>query len=70
MNKSFYQFVLTFRGAKTSEGVFAEAMFEDLSFPKQSRSFSEVSRYIEELADERLSASQFDALWSKYQERI
>ena len=37
MNRTFYQFVLSYRGGKKSDdkAVFAEGMFNDLSFPKE-----------------------------------
>lgn len=72
MNQSFYKYALTFRGGKKSDGkaVFAEAMFYDLTFPKQSNDFEEISRYIEELAHLDISAIIFDEMWLLYETNI
>lgn len=69
-NKSFYHFVLTFRGGDWSDDKarFAEAAFLDHSFPKQSESFQELSEYVEMQADELLTSTAFDELWSLYEE--
>ena len=68
MKKSFYLFVLTFRGGDWSDqkSRFAESMFHDHSFPKASTSFEELSSYIETQADEYLTTSAFDELWDIY----
>nr|WP_106778878.1 YozE family protein [Lysinibacillus timonensis] len=68
MKKSFYHFVLTFRGGNWSDqkSKFAEGAFEDHAFPKSSTSFEELSSYIETKADELLSTSAFDELWELY----
>lgn len=69
MNQSFYSFVQTFRGGgkHDEKSMFAEAAFHDLSFPKQSTDFHILSRYIEEKADEEMSARVFDELWYLYE---
>lgn len=69
MNDSFYLFALKFRGSKGSEGAFAEAMFHDHSFPKNATTFSTLSSYIEDLADDEMNAVTFDTLWSIYEEK-
>ena len=68
MNKSFYTYALTFRGGDWSDANtrFAEAMFLDHSFPKQSKSFDELSSYVEILSDEFMTSSAFDELWALY----
>ncbi|MEK4494539.1 YozE family protein [Ureibacillus sp. FSL W8-0352] len=68
MSQSFYQFVLSYRGGDLSDPKtrFAEKMFQDHSFPKISRSFEELSSYIETLADDDLSTNTFDELWEIY----
>lgn len=70
MKKSFYQFVLTFRGGDLADQKvnFAENVFFDHSFPKQSSSFHELSNYIETKGDENLLISTFDELWELYEE--
>lgn len=69
MKHSFYQFVLSFRGANNSFGFFAEAMFYDQAFPKFETRFEPLSKYMEELAHSELSASIFDELWKQYLEK-
>lgn len=70
MRHTFYHFALTYRGGKRDDSFsnFAEAMFLDHTFPKQSESFEELSRYIEEAADEDMSAITFDDFWVIYAE--
>lgn len=72
MNKSFYQFVLTFRGGGKNDdkAVFAEAMFDDLSFPKEDKEYDALSRYVEERADEAMQSVIFDDLYALYVERV
>jgi len=66
---SFYLYVLKFRGASDSYGVFAEAMFHDHTFPKQEINFEKLSSYIEELAHDDLNTVTFDNLWGMYEEK-
>ena len=72
MNHTFYNYVLTFRGGPKSDmkSQFAEAMFLDLTFPKQSYDFHELSSYIEELAHRDMSATIFDDLWSLFETNV
>lgn len=72
MNKSFYQFALSFRGGgkNDDQAVFAEAMFEDLSFPKEDEQYDSLSRYVEERADEEMRSVVFDDLYALYVERV
>lgn len=72
MNKSFYQFALSFRGGGKDDvqSVFAEAMFNDLSFPKNEEEYDLLSRYVEEKADEQLRSVIFDELYKIYEERV
>jgi len=71
MNKSFYQFTLSFRGGRKDDeqAVFAESMFNDLSFPKDEQAFDPLSRYVEEKADEAMRSIVFDDLYKLYEER-
>ncbi|WP_336824800.1 YozE family protein [Sporosarcina sp. USHLN248] len=71
MDRSFYQFVLSFRGGKKDDAkaVFAEAMFKDHGFPKDVKSFDVLSRYIEEKADVEMPSVVFDELYEEYKER-
>lgn len=64
--KTFYHFVLTYRGASDEKGAFAEAVFEDLAFPQTSTNFDEISLYVEMQADATMSTAVFDAIWEDY----
>lgn len=72
MNKSFYQFVLSFRSGRKddAQAIFAEAMFRDLSFPKDEEEYDPLSRYVEERADDQLRSVIFDELYELYEERV
>lgn len=71
MDRSFYQFVLSFRGGPKGDEKteFAERMFRDFSFPKDVEDFDLLSRYIEELAAPKMTSVVFDELFSIYKER-
>lgn len=71
MNRSFYQFTLSFRaGAKGDlKAQFSESMFNDLSFPRDEMAFDPLSRYIEEKADASMQSIVFDELFRLYEER-
>ncbi len=68
MKKSFYLYVLTFRGGDWSDSKvrFAEEMFHEHNFPKQSADFDELSTYIESFATDNLTTVTFDELWALY----
>ncbi|UBH07577.1 YozE family protein [Macrococcus armenti] len=69
MNKaSFYHFILNERGAKNEYSIFAEAVFNDLMFPKYTSDFHVISTYIEEYGSGDMSLSIFDQLYEKYTE--
>lgn len=72
MNRSFYQFALSFRGGgkKDEKSRFAESMFQDLSFPKDETNFDPLSRYVEEKADVEMRSVVFDELYKLYEEHI
>ncbi|WP_422123349.1 YozE family protein [Planococcus sp. X10-3] len=68
MDRSFYHFALTYRG-KTNEddfSRFADAMFLDHAFPKATKDFEKISRYLEERAHPVMKASTFDEMWLEY----
>ncbi len=71
MDRSFYRFALAYRGGGKNDvkSNFAESMFQDLSFPREERTFDNLSRYIEEKADTGMSVSVFDELYKIYEER-
>ena len=64
--KTFYEFVLTFRGAANEKGDFAEAVFEDSLFPRRTSNFHELSQYVEMQADDYMKISIFDEIWEEY----
>lgn len=72
MDRSFYQFTLAFRGGPKDDdhAVFAEAMFNDLAFPKVENEFDPLSRYLEEKADPNMPSVIFDELYALYKERF
>jgi uncharacterized protein YozE (UPF0346 family) len=72
MNRTFYQFVLSYRGGGKNDekAIFAEGMFNDLSFPKEETKYDPLSRYIEEKADEEMRPVVFDEIYSIYLDRV
>lgn len=66
MMKTFYEFVLTYRGANNEKGRFAEAVFEDSLFPRSSTAFQTVSNYVEMQANENMKAATLDEIWDEY----
>ncbi|MGN7477411.1 YozE family protein [Solibacillus silvestris] len=71
MKKSFYHYVLTFRGGEWADEKvrFAESMFVDHAFPKTSDDFEELSNYIELQSNEYLTIGAFDILWDLYKSK-
>ncbi|WP_342511729.1 YozE family protein [Sporosarcina sp. FSL K6-1522] len=72
MDRSFYRFVLSFRGGIKDDllSTFAESMFNDSSFPKEEKDFDPLSRYIEEKAEPEMPSVIFDELYKLYEERF
>ena len=72
MDRSFYQFVLSYRGGEKNDPhtIFAESMFNDHSFPRYERSFDTLSRYIEEKADPQMPSILFDELYRQFEDRF
>lgn len=72
MRKSFYQYVLSFRGGGKDDekAVFAEEMFRDLSFPKQANEYDTLSRYVEELGNDDMRSIVFDELYALYEQNV
>ncbi|MBO1580007.1 MULTISPECIES: YozE family protein [Bacillus] len=71
MKKSFYHYMMKHRASliKNEVSDLAEAMYDDLSFPKQSEDYDEISSYLE-LSGLLDSMSIFDEAWELYiQER-
>lgn len=57
-----------FRGGDWSDSKvrFAEEMFHEHNFPKQSTDFDELSSYVESYATDNLKIDVFDELWALY----
>lgn len=70
MDRSFYHYALSYRGGGKDDrkAVFAEKMFRDSSFPKDEEDFDQLSRYIEDQADDELSSVVFDELYEIYRQ--
>lgn len=69
MNRdSFYRYLMTQRNPNSADEVeqFANNAFLDSTFPKQSKDFDEISKYLEENADYLPSMTIFDTAWQKY----
>ena len=72
MRDSFYRFLMTQRNPNSPDEVeqFANNAFYDSSFPKQSQSFEEISRYLEENGDYLPSMTIFDQAWQRYTNKM
>jgi uncharacterized protein YozE (UPF0346 family) len=66
--RSFYHFMMTYRGKKKAddESRLADWMFADHNFPKQSKSYHEISDYLEWNSPFSNALTVFDALWDEY----
>ncbi len=65
---SFYQYILTLRGANGSKGDFADEVFNDLMFPKDEADYHSLSDYIENYGSAQMQLSVFDDLYEQYEE--
>lgn len=67
--RSFYHFMMTFRGKRIpdDESRLADWMFDDHDFPKQSKSYDEISEYLEFHSPFTSALSLFDQLWDTYE---
>ena len=70
MSLSFYRYVERFRGRGSLESdqkeAFADLVYRDLDFPRDSKEFDEISRYIEGHSDYADYISCFDDSWQAY----
>ncbi|GAY73027.1 YozE family protein [Lentilactobacillus kosonis] len=71
MRRTFYEFLMTKRHPGNNDEVaeFANNAFYDQSFPKQSKDFDEISKYLEENAGYLPSMDIFDKAFSEYNEQ-
>ncbi|PAF19514.1 hypothetical protein CHH69_01900 [Terribacillus saccharophilus] len=67
--RSFYHFMMTYRGRKkpTDESLLADWMFGDHNFPKHSSSYDEISEYLEWNSPFHGALQVFDRLWRSYE---
>lgn len=68
MAKSFYHFIMRYRGGKDELSQFAEGVYRDLGFPKESTDYDELSRYLEMNGDYLPTMTVFDRAWENYQQ--
>lgn len=68
--KSFYHFLMRYRQGKNIDAItkFANDAFHDHSFPKQSKNYDEISRYLEMNGEYLDGMSVFDEAWERYME--
>ena len=68
MRQSFYQYLMTQRDFNSLDEVaqFANNAFYDQSFPKQSKSYDEISQYLELNGGYLPSMTIFDEAWMNY----
>lgn len=70
MRRSFYHYVKTLRDPFKKDDItlFANAVDEDGSFPKQSEDYTEISDYLELNAEYVSSMTIFDQVFQEYSE--
>ena len=68
MYKSFYHFLMKYRTTKPSDAIssFANSAYDDLSFPKNSEDYDEISSYLEMNGQYPESMAVFDEAWEEY----
>ena len=64
-SRSFYSWLMTNRNTVSANEIqqFANNAFLDLTFPKQSFDFDEISKYLEENTTYLMSMTTFDQAW-------
>ena len=66
--RTFYRFILTFRGKLTddAESRLAEWIYLDHDFPKHTNDYDEISDYLEWNSPFNGALMVFDRLWDEY----
>ncbi|MFD0951421.1 YozE family protein [Virgibacillus natechei] len=66
--RSFYQFLMTFRGKKQpdDQSYLADWVFFDHGFPKYSNDYDEISSYLEWNSPFSNALIVFDEIWELY----
>ena len=70
---SFYQYLMSRRNRKAVADPianFANNAFYDDSFPKQSKNYNQVSKYLEEYASYLPNMTIFDKAWQQYIDNV
>ncbi|GAE91424.1 hypothetical protein JCM21714_373 [Gracilibacillus boraciitolerans JCM 21714] len=70
--KSFYQFMMQFRGNKQLDNArkLADWMFYDHDFPKHAKDYDVISNYLEWHIPFSEAVITFDQLWEQYIEEV
>lgn len=71
--ESFYQYLMSRRNQKAVDdpiAMFANNAFYDESFPKQSKNYNEVSKYLEEFGSYLPNMTIFDKVWQQYRDNV
>jgi uncharacterized protein YozE (UPF0346 family) len=68
--KSFYHFLLKYRALKPTDEIseFANAAYEDHSFPKHTTDYYELTNYLEFNGFYLRSMTTFDIVWDLYKQ--
>nr|WP_096154404.1 MULTISPECIES: YozE family protein [Bacillus] len=69
VKKSFYHYILKYRHALKKDEIseFANNVYDDHSFPKNSTNYNEISDYLEFNGHYLKSMSTFDIAWDLYE---
>lgn len=67
-DRPYYQYMKTQLGAKTAVGKLADYIADDMSFPKYSNNYDEISDYLEKNPYFNISLDTFDESFSDYRE--
>ena len=67
-DRPYYQYMKTQLGAKTAVGKLADYIADDISFPKYSNNYDEISDYLEKNPYLNISLDTFDESFSDYRE--
>ena len=67
-DRPYYQYMKTQAGAKNDTGKLANHIADDMSFPKYSNNYHEISDYLEKNPYLNISLDTFDDTFSDYKE--
>ncbi len=67
-DRPYYQYIKTQIGAKNDIGQLANHITDDMSFPKYSNNYEEISDYLEKNPYLNISLDTFDESFSNYTE--